>query len=355
MAALNLSLYPPSISSTVEPDHGITLDYADSGKLHRRGLYAQQHYVVTLNWDLLTLAQRDYLEDFILRYRLETVAFTLDGHDYTGELIGGPMRRWVSGQLYGLTAQYRAVRVASVDPIAAIISAYTQASHWYDPSDLSTMWQDTAGTIPAQLGGPVARIDDKGNLGLAATQATAANQPILQRDSSGRTYLDYNGTTHTLVIPTGMPEPTTGICAVVGWRHDSSSGSPIIYVSREGAFDAQHKHPQLNPLNSNSLLTRIGNQDVTSFAGSAPTGGDYVGTVHLATDNAARKSYLNGMLYGTATAPALSDAGDSPTGLLGRNDFLGRIYGVIHIQHGIGDSDRKAIEAWVADKSGAGV
>ena len=113
MAALNLSLYPPSVSSTVEPDHGITLDYADSGKLHRRGLYAAQHYVVTLNWDLLDLAQRDYLESFIFLNRLETVAFTLDGHDYTGDLIGGPVRRWVDGTLYGLSAQYRATRVVT--------------------------------------------------------------------------------------------------------------------------------------------------------------------------------------------------------------------------------------------------
>jgi len=198
MAALNLSLYPPSISSTVEPDHGITLDYADGGTLHRRGLYAAQHYVVTLNWDLLALAQRDYLEDFILRYRLETVTFSLDGHDYTGELIGGPVRRWVDGTLYGLTAQYRATRATATDPIAALFARLGASGMYVDPLTLSSVYADTAGVAVAVLNGAVARIDALPGAPVAARfwNDTAANRPLLRADG-----LEFDGTNDSLTYP----------------------------------------------------------------------------------------------------------------------------------------------------------
>jgi hypothetical protein len=63
---------------------------------------------------------------------------------------------------------------------------------WYDPSDLSTVWADTAGTTPASVDGAVARIDDKSGNNNHATQATLASRPIL-RQSGGLTYLEFDG------------------------------------------------------------------------------------------------------------------------------------------------------------------
>ena len=49
---------------------------------------------------------------------------------------------------------------------------------WYDPSDLTTMFQDTAGTIPVTTPGQsVACINDKSGRGNNATQPTAASRP----------------------------------------------------------------------------------------------------------------------------------------------------------------------------------
>lgn len=52
---------------------------------------------------------------------------------------------------------------------------------WYDPSDLTTMFQDTAGTIPAAYGQPVGLILDKSGNGNHAAQATATARPTLGR------------------------------------------------------------------------------------------------------------------------------------------------------------------------------
>jgi hypothetical protein len=50
---------------------------------------------------------------------------------------------------------------------------------WYDPSDLSTLFTDTAGTTPVTAAGDaVARINDKSGRGNHATQATLAARPI---------------------------------------------------------------------------------------------------------------------------------------------------------------------------------
>lgn len=52
---------------------------------------------------------------------------------------------------------------------------------WYDPSDLSTLFQDADGTIPVTASGqPVGLMRDKSGRGNHATQATATSRPILQ-------------------------------------------------------------------------------------------------------------------------------------------------------------------------------
>lgn len=83
----------------------------------------------------------------------------------------------------------------------AVLFASSEQGFWFDPSDLSSMFQDTAGTIPVTAAGQqVARINDKSGRGNYATQATAANRPILRQDAGGRYYLEFNGTSHFLQL-----------------------------------------------------------------------------------------------------------------------------------------------------------
>jgi hypothetical protein len=51
---------------------------------------------------------------------------------------------------------------------------------WFDPSDLSTMWQDSAGSTPVTaVEQPVGKILDKSGRGNHATQATSGSRPTL--------------------------------------------------------------------------------------------------------------------------------------------------------------------------------
>jgi hypothetical protein len=91
----------------------------------------------------------------------------------------------------------KAVPSGAFDPITLFASGEQGA--WYDPSDLSTMFTDTAGTTPATVGDSVARINDKSGRGNHATQDIFSRRPILRQDSGGKYYLDFDGVDDGLV------------------------------------------------------------------------------------------------------------------------------------------------------------
>ena len=66
---------------------------------------------------------------------------------------------------------------------------------WYDPNDLSTLFQDAAGTIPVTAAGqPVGLMLDKSGRNNHAYQSVSASRPILQRNATtGAYYLAFDG------------------------------------------------------------------------------------------------------------------------------------------------------------------
>lgn len=226
------------------------------------------------------------------------------------------------------------------NPIAAIIAAYTQASVWYDPSDLTTMWQDVDGTWPAVVGLPIARIDDKGNLGLHATQADEARRPVLQQ-ADGRLFLEF-GEGDFLTIPAGTPPPTTGCCAVVAWRCDWHTVGTI-YQQRGDPPNANHRHPKIAVSDTDAVVVNFGNQAIQTLPTSAPIRRMHVAAATIESDNVQIRARLNGVLVGADSGTGFGDSGDSPTGQIGGN-FTGRIYGIVHVQHAVSETDRSTLE-----------
>lgn len=92
----------------------------------------------------------------------------------------------------------RSIDIAINDPSGAGFSPISlfgagEQGVWYDPSDLSTLFQDAAGTIPVTAAGqPVGMMMDKSGGGNHATQSTATSRPILQ-SSDGKWYLAFDG------------------------------------------------------------------------------------------------------------------------------------------------------------------
>jgi hypothetical protein len=71
---------------------------------------------------------------------------------------------------------------------------------WWDPSDLSTMFQDSAGTTPVTAAGQsVGKINDKSGRGNFVFQPTAGRLPVLQQDAGSRYYLALDGVDDNLI------------------------------------------------------------------------------------------------------------------------------------------------------------
>lgn len=91
-------------------------------------------------------------------------------------------------------------------PVFATMFAAGEPGIWLDPSDLTTLFQDSAGTTPVTAAGqPVGKVLDKSGRGNHATQATAASRPTYQVDATGRAYLSFDGVDDFLVTPTITP------------------------------------------------------------------------------------------------------------------------------------------------------
>ncbi len=78
--------------------------------------------------------------------------------------------------LDGIRSPFGPRRGRAFSPSA--LFALAEPGVWYDPSDLPTLFTDTAGTTPVTTpGNTVARMNDKSGRGNNATQATAASRP----------------------------------------------------------------------------------------------------------------------------------------------------------------------------------
>lgn len=88
----------------------------------------------------------------------------------------------------------------------AALFAGGEVGVWYDPSDLTTLFQDSAGTTPVTAAGQtVGKILDKSGRGNHATQSTSARRPTYQIDASGRPYLSFDGVDDFMVTNTITP------------------------------------------------------------------------------------------------------------------------------------------------------
>ena len=82
---------------------------------------------------------------------------------------------------------------------------------WYDPSDITTLFQDSAGTTPVTaVGQTVGRMLDKSGRNNHATQANIARRPTYQIDSSGRPYLLFDGVDDDMGTGTVTPSTNKG-------------------------------------------------------------------------------------------------------------------------------------------------
>lgn len=213
---------------------------------------------------------------------------------------------------------------------------------WLDPSDRSTMFQDVARTVPAAVGAPVARINDKSGRGFHAGQNSMAAQPVLRQDSGGRLYLEFDGVDDRML--TGSFALDSGwdrMCAIrqTGWTNGRR-----IFAGSSGAAGV---------LQQTSVSPALG-----LFDGSvaAVNGDAAVGAAAVLFERHAGASSLLAVNGGAAVSgnPGASAASGLSIGADGGgiNHAAFHFYGLCLVKATLGEAQLAALRSFYAAKAG---
>lgn len=170
-----------------------------------------------------------------------------------------------------------------LEPVTSIF-INNEVGVWYDPSDLNTLWQDTAGTIPVTTSGQmVARIDDKSGNGYHATQETADSRPLYQTDGSLH-WLEFDGINDHLI--TAIITPGTDKAQVFAGIRRLAVGatSDIVGIGTGGLNSFVLRNTEST--NSSFVLRSRGDGSfgVSSFTKDNQFTGVFTGIMDIATD-----------------------------------------------------------------------
>lgn len=217
---------------------------------------------------------------------------------------------------------------------------------WWDPSDLTTMFQDSAGTTAVTgTGQSVGKILDKSGNGNHLTQATSGKRPVLQQDSNGHYYLQFTASASQYLdgTNTGNLAPGTAcLMSIAGAKFDDGSASRSIY-SRAIAAAAAGRYS--NHRNSSGSLIAFYTPDTGAGAsGGASDTSTAIRVLSVLNDRTAGTETLrvNGATFGTAATftsdiSTFQDPGDkflmgafsNADGTAQISFMNGRIYGLI--------------------------
>ncbi|HMN83165.1 MAG TPA: hypothetical protein PKA20_25005 [Burkholderiaceae bacterium] len=210
---------------------------------------------------------------------------------------------------------------------------------WYDVSDLTTLSVNSDGTggIPA-VGTAVGRVADKSGNGNHLAQATAANRPILRNPSTGKYYLEFDGTTDFI-----QPAAMAGANAA-----DTFCTALAVQPTSLGAYHNLYEHtaaqyPMLWCSNANVL-------EIDGGATSTATGAALV--VHTRHVSGSNGQFWpnNGTLQSPPKGGALY-AADQPITLFNRGGsatYGGRWYGGTYIYADLTAQNRTDLQAFYA-------
>lgn len=292
---------------------------------------------------------------------------------------------WIAGQMVdikaagyttlvnGLTGKGRLINqyvtygssAVVYDP--TVLFAAGELGLWYDPSDFSTMFQDSAGTTPVTAAGqPVGLIQDKSGRGNHAT-ASGTARPVLQQDGNGKYYLDFDGTNSTMA--TSAIDLTTRSSLVFGISvykdTDTAAAAAVEFSANPNTNNGSFGLLAPNGAAGNNFGFVIRG---SSAVGARATSGHAspIGKVLTCTFDIAGAGTSTEILPRVnGVEPTLTNSGSaSGTGNFGNYalylgkrggttlPFNGRVYGLIIRAATTTTTEIEGVENWLANKQG---
>lgn len=231
---------------------------------------------------------------------------------------------------------------------------------WYDPSDLATMFQDAAGTIPVTaVGQPVGRINDKSGRGNHAMQATTASRPLLQQDGSGNYYLDFDGV-DDYFSTSAFNMASAAVSAVCG-TYRLSSGTANLLTFSTGTENDNNSFVLWSTRaivpHDVGIAGRVSSTATAISATAKPLNVPMIFTALWNTLTPSLSLYINqSLIASSASSMGAGSFGTKPL-YIGRQSvgtFLkGRIYSVVLVGRALSAGELADAEEYVNSKTGA--
>lgn len=234
----------------------------------------------------------------------------------TYTLTSGDVGKTISAEVtaintYGPTAYTVAGAMATLPPTFDL-NTIPNLKVWYDMSDTSTLYADTAGTTLAST--TVARINDKSPNAYHALQSTAAKQATTGALLNGKNGLTLDGVNDTYLIPAALNTLTTGAHTILALvKFTSGTGSSVW-----GARDAGTNRMRALLSTASQIDFTSGN---TSALSSVTISNTYTNAqmIGLRANTSTFQGFINGGIYHpnatktnfTATSFYLGSTGDA--------------------------------------------
>ena len=227
---------------------------------------------------------------------------------------------------------------------------------WYDPSDLTTLYQDSAGTTPvAADGDPVGLMLDKSGNGNHASQSVASARPIYRTDGALH-WLEFDGVDDWL--ETTSNTGISGDFSATGYAAYSSTYTgrnyPAIFSQNPGsnnqglAITIYENRPALDVWGRRVKKGLPGLDSNPHIAGFTKAPGTLASGTTLRIDGSVSSSVVEGV----DILPALKNNTLSVGQLDTQRRFIGIMYGVFLIDVVLNAQNLEMLEIYLAAKSG---
>lgn len=218
-----------------------------------------------------------------------------------------------SGSIYAEDINGRTITLPSTITVGwspSLAFAAGELGIWLDPSDFSTMFQDTGGTNPVTASGQsVKYMRDKSGRGNHVHQNTTANAPVLRLDGAGNYYLQFTAvnlqwleltSSNNLYIQNATSHKAMIFAS--GVKFDTISDTQIVFSrSLSGPADGRY---YLDRNSSNNLLTgwanSVGGADA-SAAMSAIVNKVLSGSIDVSSGSGVMAMHINAAASATNT------------------------------------------------------
>lgn len=234
---------------------------------------------------------------------------------------------------------------------------------FYDPNDLTTMWQDQAKLLPVTgAGQPVWHILDKSGNNNHAFATSSATRPILRQNTITKAYyLEFDGSDDFLVTNSIDFTATdkVGLFAGVRKLSDAAVGALVELgpntLSNDGTFAVFT--PGTATLTTFRAYSRGTITSSNNGATTNPAPNSFVGTAFMQISTDTNKTRIDGVdRSSVSTDQGVGNYGNHPL-YIGRRagttfPFNGHLYSLIGIGRLTSDSETIALEKYIAKNTG---